>query len=106
MELKNLSMAKKGRGEPLLSLRSLLVIANACQSHESSTMPSPLVQDLMTESIAFVITACPAFMAGLNASTENCSGDQGDDDKESVLGHGASGDGHCKAKRLIRGGFR
>ncbi|KAF9337529.1 hypothetical protein BGZ91_009416 [Linnemannia elongata] len=47
-------------------------------------MPSPLVQDLMTESIAFVITACPAFMAGLNASTENSSGDQGDDDKENT----------------------
>lgn len=67
-------------------------------------MPSPLVQDLMAESITFVIAASPAFVAGFDSGTENGGGDQGDDNKEGVLGHGADGGDHCcKARSLFLG---
>ncbi|KAF9538415.1 hypothetical protein EC957_006762 [Mortierella hygrophila] len=45
-------------------------------------MPSPLVQDFMTESITFIVTASPAFVAGLDSGAEKGGGDQGDDDKK------------------------
>lgn len=73
----------------------LLVIANTLLPQPSSTVTCPLAQNLMAKSVAFVIAASPAFMTGLNSGTEYSGGDQGDDNKEGVLGHGAGGDDHC-----------
>lgn len=89
---------KKDTVKPSRSMSKLvgqLVIANALLPQKSSTVTSPLAQNLMAESVTFVIATSPAFVAGFYSGTENGGGDYGDDNKESVLGHGTGCDNHC-----------